>query len=444
MRHHQVFFHVDPRIESHDATSMIDTSWRPSVKQSRQLSSQVKSCHEALLSQVRVSPCLVQEVFSPPRFVPSAEAVGMQGFSYDLKTGYDLSTAADRKRVEDALEKSPPELLVLSPPCTDEGGWFHLNSTRWDRMEYLRRVARSRSYIRWCCKLFRAQAARGKRAMFEHPTGAKTWTYPEVQSLCRQFYTCKLHMCRYGLRLPGSESCIRKSTRLLLTHEDMQSLSKLCPGTGEHSKHDVVAGSWQGVPSVSQFAGQYPPEFVEAVLQTVPMYRDARPSEVMVVVDDTVPPEQWDSVLAVTSLSEKTDEELLPIIKKLHQNLGHPPNHDLIRVLKHGQASEQALRLAKDFSCDFCKTQCRPSVPLPAQPRRISEVNQLVGLDIKYLKGWRPNQKVKALNLVDYASGYQRVIPFFEQETAQLIRKMLEEHWISWLGPSSGTDPGCC
>ena len=193
----------------------------------------------------------------------------------------------------------------------------------------------------------------------------------------------------------------------------MQSLSKLCPGSGEHSKHDVVAGSWPGITSVSQYAGQYPPEFVEAVLQTVPAYRDARPSEVMVVVDDTVPPEQWESVLAVASLSEKSDEELLPIIKKLHQNLGHPPNHDLIRVLKHGQASEQALRLAKDFSCDFCKTQCRPSVPLPAQPRRVSEVNQVVGLDVKYLRGWRPNQKVKALNLVDYASGYQRVIPFF-------------------------------
>ena len=61
----------------------------------------------------------------------------------------------------------------------------------------------------------------------------------------------------------------------------------------------------------------------------------------------------------------------------------------------------------------------------------MSDVNQRVGLDIKYLKGWRPNQKIKALNLVDYASGYQRVMPFFEQETAQLIRKMLKEHWIS-------------
>ena len=84
----------------------------------------------------------------------------------------------------------------------------------------------------------------------------------------------------------------------------MQSLSKLCPGSGEQSKHDVVAGSWPGITSVSQYAGQYPPEFVEAVLQTVPAYRDARPSEVMVVVDDTVPPEQWESVLAVASLSE--------------------------------------------------------------------------------------------------------------------------------------------
>ena len=145
--------------------------------------------------------------------------------------------------------------------------------------------------------------------------------------------------------------------------------------------------------------------------------------------------EKWDEVLAVASLANKSDEELLPILRKLHQNLGHPPNHDLIRILRHGQASDQALRLAKSFSCDFCKTQSRPSVPLPAQPKRVSEVNQLVGLDVKYLKGWKPNQKVKSLNLVDYASGYQRVIPFFEQETSQLVRKLFEDHWVSWLGP---------
>ena len=199
------FYHRDPRIESHDPCASSESQWRPSAKQGRQLTSQMKSCHEVLLSQVRVSSCLVQEVFSPPRFAVAAEAVGLKAASYDLKTGYDLSTSADRKKVEIALEESPPELLVLCPPCTDEGGWFHLNSTHWDRMEYLRRVSRSRSFIRWCCKLFRQQAARGKRAMFEHPTGAKTWSYPEVRLLLEEFFSCKLHMCRYDLRLPGSE-----------------------------------------------------------------------------------------------------------------------------------------------------------------------------------------------------------------------------------------------
>eukprot|EP00435_Cladocopium_sp_Y103_P003701 s6229_g1.t1 len=431
------FFHTDQRFPSSDCSSTLHECWKPTLKQSRQLLSQVKTCQEVLSSRSKAKVCLVQEVFSPPRFAKYAHDLGMDAASYDLKTGYDLSTRADRIRVERALDENPPELLVLCPPCTDEGGWFHLNSTKWDRHEYLVRVARSRSFIRWCCKLFREQVARGGRALFEHPTGAKTWSYAEIQSLCRKHYTCKLHMCRYGMRLPGSEKFIRKSTRLLVSHADMQELSKLCPGDGEHADHDVVAGSWPGVASVSKYASVYPPAFVEAVLSTVPAYRHAvePTSEAPLVVDDTVPAHAWDQIDAVAQEHTKSDDELRAVLSKLHRNLGHPPNHDLVRVLKHSQASEQVLRLAKDFSCDFCKSQVRPTVPLPAQPRRISEVNQQVGLDIKYLQGWKANQKVPALNLVDYASGFQRMIPFFEQETSTLLRKLFEEHWVAWMGP---------
>ena len=38
------------------------------------------------------------------------------------------------------------------------------------------------------------------------------------------------------------------------------------------------------------------------------------------------------------------------------------------------------------------------------------------------------------MNIVDQASGFQRVIPFFEPETSKLLRKLLDEHWISWAG----------
>lgn len=125
---------------------------------------------------------------------------------------------------------------------------------------------------------------------------------------------------------------------------------------------------------------------------------------------------------AAARVAVRSDEELKPVLMKLHKNLGHPPNHDLVRVLKHGQASEQALKLAKDFSCDFCKSQSRPSIPP-------------VGLDVKLLQGWKTNQKIKAVNLVYYASGFQRVVPFFEQETSAVIRQLYQDHWVSWLGP---------
>ena len=91
----------------------------------------------------------------------------------------------------------------------------------------LKLKAQSRSFIRWWCKLFRMQVSLGGRAVFEHPTGAKTWMYDEVH------VTIKLHTCRFGLQLPHSEKLIRKSTRLFVTHEDMKGLERRCPGSAD-------------------------------------------------------------------------------------------------------------------------------------------------------------------------------------------------------------------
>ena len=224
----------------------------------------------------------------------------------------------------------------------------------------------------------------------------------------------------------------------------MECLGLLCDGKGKHDSHDVVAGHAPGTGSVSEYAGKYPIDFVKAVLNTVESFRDRKthvltdqPSEcaVVEVLDDDTPPSMWDEVMAVGRHTEKSDAELLPVLSKLHRNLGHPPNCDLVRILKHGNASEQALRLAREFSCDFCKSQARPASPLPAQPHRVPEFNHQIAIDVKHLRGWLPNQKVKALNIVDSASGFQRMIPFFQAETAQGLRELLNEHWISWAGP---------
>ena len=123
-------------------------------------------------------------MFSPPRFKTECERFGFQARSIDLVTGQDLTKKCTRDELEEEIRRNPPDLLVLCPPCTDEGGWFHLNSTKWDQLVYAQRVARSRSFICFCAKLFRIQTDACRQAIFEHPTGAKTWTYPEIVSSC--------------------------------------------------------------------------------------------------------------------------------------------------------------------------------------------------------------------------------------------------------------------
>eukprot|EP00435_Cladocopium_sp_Y103_P073897 s9_g45.t1 len=408
-------------------------TWKPTKCQARRLLQQASVSHEVCSAECQWGrgDVKVMEVFSPPRFAPEVQSRGFEAKSYDLKTGYDLSTARDRRKVEEDLLHHRPELLVLCPPCTHEGGWFHLNSTKLERREYLQLRARSRSFIRWCCKLFRMQVNLGGRAIFEHPTGARTWTYPEMQTLCKRFTTVKLHLCRYGLQLPESNQLIRKSTRLLASHQDMESLGLLCPGKQDplHMQHDTIQGSAPGVPSVSAFAGAYPTPFVRAVLETVPMFRN---QPAFCVTEDSVSHACWDEVCAV---SKPSSADLLPVIKKLHNNLGHPPNSDLVRILRHGQASSEAIEAARSYDCQFCKSQTKPGIPLPAQPNRVHEFNAQVGLDVKNLRGWRPNQKVKALNLVDTASSFQRMIPFFQNETSELLQELFSEHWVAWAGP---------
>ena len=116
-------------------------------------------------------------------------------------------------------------------------------------------------------------------------------------------------------------------------------------------------------------------------------------------------------------------------------NLGHPSNKDLVRILKHSRASETAIRLAQDFTCAVCQNHVQPSSALPAKSSRHSEFNERVGLDVKYLPGWKPNQQVPCISIVDYATSLQIVAPIFERESAEVLKGVLRDSWIAWAGP---------
>ena len=136
----------------------------------------------------------------------------------------------------------------------------------------------------------------------------------------------------------------------------------------------------------------------------------------------------------VRELNEQKRGHMLESLKRLHNNLGHPSVSSLQRVLKHGGANQAAIELAKELECDVCKAQGSPSSPPPAQTHRATRFNQRIGIDVKYLPGWKLNQRIPSLNIVDYASSFQIMVPLHVRETAELIRKALLERWVSWAG----------
>ena len=54
--------------------------------------------------------------------------MGFKGLAIDLKQGWDLANKDTQDWVANELDRFPPEVLVICPPCTNAGGWFNLNS----------------------------------------------------------------------------------------------------------------------------------------------------------------------------------------------------------------------------------------------------------------------------------------------------------------------------
>ena len=373
------------------------------------------------------------EVFSPPRFAQQTAIRGQRCLSADLTTGWDFRRADHRQAMRELVTNTPPELLICCPPCTWAGGWFHLNRLTMSEAEVREKQMLTALFTNFCCQLIEIQTAHGKRALFEHPKPSCVWKMPKMQKLCTQLHTVDCDMCMFGLKLPSGER-IRKSTRLLINHESMKCLGRTCPGANHdsHSHHHHVAGHHPKVGSVSRFAGQYTQTFVRAVMNTVPSLRC---QAVLTVHCHT----EAECLVAarVRELNDESRAKMKESLMKLHENLGHPGNQHLVRILRHGGASSDAQDMARQLSCSQCEANARPKPALPAQPDRIVVFNQRIGVDVKYLTGWKVNQKVPAVNIIDYASSLQIMVPLFDGVNALTIRRAIQERWISWAGQPS-------
>ena len=85
-------------------------------------------------------------------------------------------------------------------------------------------------------------------------------------------------------------------------------------------------------------------------------------------------------------LTARQKAEILTRLRKIHSSTGHCSNKHLVQTLKRQGASQQVLRLARDFSCDVCREWSRPSPRHQASLHGISKKWETLLMDCGY---WR-------------------------------------------------------
>ena len=165
-----------------------------------------------------------------------------------------------------------------------------------------------------------------------------------------------------------------------MSHPDMVELAKTCPN---HVDHKAVAGTCRDGENLSVKTSRYTAEFCEAWLSCIRKEHQLchfacleEMSDLGSEVSDSrcVPACPGFEVIAADQ-DPPTDDQALIQLRKVHNNLGHPANRELVRVLKNAGGSDQAVRLASEFKCGVCHNRQRPAPSLPTSAHQIVDFN---------------------------------------------------------------------
>ena len=163
----------------------------------------LKQLHEVMV--VRDNERLtIMEIFSPGRFAEMAAGFGFESMgSFDLSDGWDWRKPIHRRRAEQILEFSPPDVLVMTPPCgpLSKLQALHPLESRKDPEAFLREQWEAKEIVKWCLKLANRQLALGKHYMFESSHGSQAWTVDEMQRFVEQWHHPQVNVsaCAVGL-----------------------------------------------------------------------------------------------------------------------------------------------------------------------------------------------------------------------------------------------------
>ena len=129
---------------------------------------------------------------------------------------------------------------------------------------------------------------------------------------------------------------------------------------------------------------------------------------------------------------DESERKIMNVLRKCHENLGHPSPARLVMLLKSAHASDRVIKLARGLECETCSAVSKPKSHNVAKLRKATEFNQQVGVDTFELEV--RNLKMHFLNIVDEATGFQLCTPLWKGMQAKHVRNAYRKTWKRWAG----------
>lgn len=272
-------------------------------------------------------------------------------------TEKDLATSEARNLTREYLNEIDPDLVVVSPPCLQEGR--AVNTTPNEYRRWCQKKADHRTFF-FTEEIVHWQADRGRSVLAEIIPTDKA--QPPMVTVCNRGDINEVRTTD-GKRWAGTKHICQKMSEAERDGEDTKERTILESAQETMDKDMLVCC----------------PVAVDQENGDVQEERFMMPGEDISMnwSDNEIPTEQREDLL----------RKVLKAIRRTHNGLGHPARTTLLRMMKLGNASPAAMAYARAWQRPVCQASARPHKPQEASTRlRPFGFNKTVVMDLKSLK----------------------------------------------------------
>lgn len=401
--------------------------------------------------------------------VPDAYQRGWDAYEpITLESGWDLT----QKQVQDEafryLERIDPDLIMVAWPCAPWSIMQNANMKTPTQVRILRlkRLRSRRTFLSFARRVMLWQRHRGKAVAAENPGTSGAWKTPEIKEASGGLEMASFDQCEMGLKHPVNGRPMKKYTTVAGQPTVVKYLQDVkCQRNHEHAP---IEGSYQGEDgrwrSLSDFAGGYPKELCQRLLQGAEEYlqgagiagtymeegesmdEDEVPEPI--AGEEAIEEEEQLQDQSEGEFPERADtrdqpldeEERRPVSKEIrraveftHRQLGHPSRSTLIRMMRISGANPEAIRYARRWTCPVCAAKQKPRHPQAATATaRPYGFNHHIHIDLKFIHDVR-GKRYAVLSMICLGTVKHDCVLIKTRRSDYVAHKFLR-HWVMLYG----------